>query len=234
MSYQQIQLSTLRARLQEKLDGTPFWSNAEALIALNEALRVWNAMAGFWKTRATATTTANVQWVTVPSTLTFSTRVEIASVPLHKVSLFEMDAAVPGWELQKTNTGGNVPTSIKFWMPAGLKKIAIWPLDAAGGTTLTFDGVAQTPVLVNDTDFIDIGSEELNTLIGYTLHILAFKSGGEYFAKTRPMLDAFRKAALTRNAMLGASEPFLKLLGHDFTRSADSMYSNGRNGSATT
>lgn len=229
MAYAQAQLSTLRTLLQNKLDGTPFYSNEEARIAINEALRVWNAMTGFWKGRATAVTTINVQWVTVPSSLTFSTRVEIASTGIDKSSLFEMDMGRPGWERQKTNTGGNVPTNIKVWMPAGLKKIAIWPIDAIGGTTLTFDGVAQTPVLVNDADYIDIGYEELSTLLGYALHILAFKAGGEMFTKTRFMLDDFRKAALTKNAELAASEPYLKLLGLDLNRTADSMFADKRN-----
>lgn len=229
MAYAQITLSTLRSRLQDRYDATPFWSNEEARLAINEALRVWNAMTGYWKARSTASTTAGVPWVTVPgSAITFSTRVERSSTPLFKVSLFELDMAKPGWQAQTTTTGGAVPTSIKFWAPAGLKKIAIWPIDAAGSTTLTFDGVALTPTLSADGDYIDIGQEELNTILGYAVHILCFKRGGEQFLKTKPMYDEFVKVAATRNALLGAAEPFKSILGGDFTRSADSPFNDHR------
>jgi len=213
MAYSQVTLATVRARLQDRYDSTPFWSNEEARLAINEALRVWNALTGFWKSTGTANTSAGSPYVTVPGALTFGTRVTLSNSPLTPTSIFELDNGKPGWE---ATTG-----TPKYWAPLGLKKIAIYPIDAAGGTTLTFDGVGVTPVLTADGDYVDIGQEELNTLIGYALHVLSFKMGAEIFKKMKPQFDAFIAAAMERNAQLKASEPFQAALGADFTRDAD-------------
>ena len=223
MAYQQVTLSTLQTYLSDRYEGTPFWAAEEARLALNEALQVWNALTGFWKSTGTAVTTIDSQWVTVPGALTFTTRVLTSARTLGKSSIYEMDMGIANWEAQKTNTGGNVPNYIKLWAPVGITRIAIWPIDHVGGTTLTFDGVAVTPVLTSSGDYIDIGQEELDVLLGYALHVLAFKRGGEAFQLTKPKYDAFMAAAVTRNGMLASSERFKQFKGLDFTREADPM-----------
>jgi hypothetical protein len=104
-------------------------------------------------------------------------------------------------------------------MPAGLQLIALWPADAVGNQTLTVDGVVVTPVLVNGGDFVDIGEEELNTLIGYALHVLAFKIGGTIFKATIPLFKAFLIAAGQRNSIIRAADRFRSAEGLDVGRS---------------
>jgi hypothetical protein len=136
-------------------------------------------------------------------------------------SLDSMDAGRHGWDGQLTTSGGNVPNTIKQWMPAGINRIAVWPVDAAGGTTLDFDGVVVTPTLTDDSDFIDIGSEELGVILKYALHILSFKQGTEAFSKTQGFLQEFHQAAIERNSILAASSPFGGESGKDLNRKTD-------------
>ena len=58
MPYQAVTLATLRTRLQNRYGNVAFWSNEEARLALNEALRYWNLFTGRWRTRIVLATTA--------------------------------------------------------------------------------------------------------------------------------------------------------------------------------
>jgi hypothetical protein len=129
-----------------------------------------------------------------------------------------MDYGYPGWWTQNTKTGGNVPTTPQKWLPLSLAIIAIWPADAVGGNLLTFEGIGNTPQLVNSTDFIDIGNEELNSIVGYALHTLAFKEGGARFESTLPYFVNFLQAAAGENDQLQLSAEFRHITGVDLNR----------------
>jgi hypothetical protein len=57
-------------------------------------------------------------------------------------------------------------------------------------------------VLTTDGSTVDIGPEELSTLLGYALHVVAFKAGASFLDRTKPGLDAFLAAAVQRNHLL--------------------------------
>ena len=118
-----------------------------------------------------------------------------------------------------TASGGGVPTSVKVWAAAGLSLIAFWPADAAGNTSILVDGVAQTPVLVNGGDYIDLGDEELGVLLGFALHLLAFKAPDQVFQSTQPLQKAFYQAAAAKNVRFGTSDFLRHFLGLDKPRS---------------
>lgn len=215
MAYAQVTLSDLKVALALKYDGSPFWTAEEARLAINEGLRVWNSITGYWRTRITLTTIPNDHYVPLPGTLAYKSRVEFNSSPLSPASLEGLDGGRPSWEGETTATGGSVPTAPKFWAPVSLDLIVIWPADAAGGGTLTIDGMAQTPVLTADGDYVDLGIEEHNQLLGYALHILSFKLGGEVFKATYPLYQSWVKAAGERNAQFKASALYRSVLNID-------------------
>jgi hypothetical protein len=224
VSYQQVTLTVLQQRLQDRYDNTPFWTNEEARTSLNEALRVWNALTGYWRTRKTnLVTLTNDPWHPLTGSLTYRTRIELNGVALKPTSIFSMDNHRPNWEGETTATGGAVPNTVKFWMPAGLQLIALWPADAVGNQTLTVDGVVSTPVLINGGDFVDIGEEEINTLTGYALHVLTFKIGGAVFKATMPLYQAFLAAAGNRNAIIRAADRFRQSEGLDVGREQNAI-----------
>src|SRR5258708_24106054 len=120
MGYQVTTLATLRLRLQERYEATPFWSNAEALHAINEALRKWNLYTGQWKITALLPTTANTVWYsTGASTIVYPLRAEFQSFPLMAAGVDSMDAFRPNWESQ-TTASSRVPTRPTMLIPPGL------------------------------------------------------------------------------------------------------------------
>lgn len=218
MAYAGHTLAECRQLLQDKIEDVPFWVDIEATNAINEALLMWNAFTGFWKDTITITTTPDQLEYPLSDTLVFGTRVEFNGIPLNQSSQGDMDGGHPGWEAQSTDDGGNVPTAPKNWLPLSIDMIAIWPRDGAGNNTLTVDGVASTPQLVNDGDFIDIGDEELGTILGYALHVLALKEGGERFQSTMKYFTEFMKEAAEENDQLLESSMFRQIIGIDLNR----------------
>lgn len=214
MPFTQITRAQLRAQVYARLGQSTFWRDDEVNRYIQEALRVWNALTGYWKTRdATTKTTVGEHWYTVPSVVTSGMRVLWNGKPLYYSSLWDLDNGRYQWESETTTTGGDVPTTPVLWTPAGLKLIAIWPGDAVAQNSIVFDGISKTPILTSDGSYIDIGSEELVSLLDYIEHIAIFKEGGKEFAASIPLQQAFIKGAMEKNAMLMASAHFRKWLG---------------------
>lgn len=214
MAYTNITRATLRARLQDRYTGDPFWSDTEANDALNEALRYFNLFTGYWRGTATATTTAGSPFVAVPGTLTYRTRVSRAGLVFTRKSIVELYRMRRDWRTQTTATGAPVPTTIREWAPIGLATIAIWPTDLVGGTTLTFDAVKITPILTLDAQFLDLGLEELTLILDEALYILSFKRPSILEAM-KPKHQLFLEGCLERNDQIRASSFFRRALGLD-------------------
>jgi hypothetical protein len=214
MPYAATTLATLRARLQDRFTGDPFWSATEANDAINEALRYFNLFTGYWRGTATAATTINVAFVTVPTTLTKNTRVYVAGRALVRKSIVELYRTRRNWRTQTTASGSPVPTTIREWAPIGVRQVAIWPTDAVGGTTLSFDAVKLTPILTADGNFLDLGDEEINLILAEALYILAFKRPSilEAMAEKHKL---FMTGCVERNDQLRASAFFRHTLGLD-------------------
>lgn len=214
MSYQSITLATLRARLQDRYTGDPFWSAQEATDALNEALRQFNLYTGYWRGPAAVVTTAGSPFILVPGTLTYRTRVTRVGLALTRKSIVEWYRTKRGWRTQTTASGSPVPSTIREWAPVGLSAIAIWPIDPAGGTALTIEAVRITPVLVLDADFLDLGNEELRLILGEALYVLSFKRPS-ILQELQPQHQQFLQGCLERNDQLRASAYYRKVLGLD-------------------
>lgn len=211
MAYQISTLSTLQARLGEKYESVPFWTAEEGRLALNETLRMWNLLVGFWKTRVELTTVANQVWYVPPSPILYPLRVDFELAPMVQTPLFDLDLGRPLWE-GETTASPDAPQVPTLWVPAGFTLFAIWPADALGQRSLVVDGITHAPILTLPGDFIDIGEEEVNVFLGYALHILTFKVGGTRFADTIPLYKAFLQHALLRNDRLLVSKAFRALL----------------------
>jgi hypothetical protein len=217
MAYTSVTRATLRSRLQDRYTGDPFWATVEANDAINEAMRQFNLFTGFWRGTATATTTANVPFVTVPATLTYRTRVYVSGRPLTRKSIVEFYRMRRDWRTQTTASGSPVPTTVREWAPIGLGQVAIWPADAAGGLTLSFDAVKATPILTADGDFLDLGEEEIGLLLDESLWILSFKQPSR-MDQLRDRHVAFLQGCLARNDQLRGSSYFRSILGLDQQR----------------
>lgn len=219
MPHAAVNLATLRQDLQDRWESQAFWVDIEARLFLNQALRWWNLLTGRWKRRVIVNTVASVPWVSLPSTLVYPVTIRFQDNPaLRRSSISDLSMAKVGWEGHTTTDGGDIPTTPRLWAPAGLDLFAIWPADAVGGLPLLVDSVRQTPVLVNDVDFVDLTEAEHHVLLGEALFIGAFKLGGDRLAATVAFHKAFLAAAADQNDRIRASTYFRKAAGLDTQR----------------
>lgn len=213
MAYTQLTLAQLRARLQQYTEGTPFYTDAEATLAINEALRTWNLLTGRWHGRLVMETTPNNPDYALASSVLYRTRVLWNGLPVDGGSYPSLQSAHPRWITDTTATGGGVPTRPVFWCPLSLRTILIWPADAAGHNALTVEGVATTPVLTADGDFVDLSEADVSRLLPFALHVLTFKKGGQAFAATAPAYTRFLVAAGEENQLLTTSQAYRRFAG---------------------
>lgn len=221
MAYTQYLLSDLLSALAVKYESVPFWTQPEAIAALNESFRVWNMLTGVWKDRITVTTpTDHSPWIEIPLPLFYNVRMEWTADgrPLGRSSIGDLDNGRPNWEGETTLSGGDVPTSPKHFAPAGLNMFAIWPQDYTGGNTITVDGVVNSPTLSSLTDTVDINPASLQAILGYALHYLAFKESGQRWKATSGYYREFLLAAIDQNDRLSSSAMFRKAAGLDVNR----------------
>lgn len=216
MPYANFTLAALRTRLQVRWESAAFWTDEEARLGLNEGLRVWNALTGSWRERI-ALSAAGGPYLTLPGMLVWPTRVAFNETPLHRSSFHALDQARPGWEGETTASGGSVPTTPIVWAPSGVTEIAIWPTDAGATNHLTVDGIARTPVLVNDADTVDISDGHIASILDYALLHAAFKLPG-LLSLTRGKLQQVLAAAGQENNRLLASSAYKRAMGKDDDR----------------
>jgi hypothetical protein len=221
MAYSSITRAQLRGLLDNQLDNLSqtFWRTDEKNKLIQDGLRFFNLLTGYWRARAVMTTSANTAWYALPGTITSSMRVSWESYPLAgPTSWHDLDFGRPSWENETTASGGDVPTRPVLWSVAGVNMLAIWPADAAGNSTLIADGIASTPILTQDTDLVDIGQDELNELMNYLQHIASFKEGGKEFSATQDEFKSFLKSCGQRSSIFRASSTYRKYLGLDKSR----------------
>jgi hypothetical protein len=205
----------IRDRLRERAEFKPFWDLDEARDAFNEALLTWNLLTGQWKRRLTLATVANQYEYAISALMLYRMRVTYNTLPLSPSSREELNNGRPNWRQETTTTGNDVPTRPMLWAPISLQLIYIWPADAAGGGTLTLDGVSATPQVVEDGDTVDLEAAHLTTLLGFALHVLTFKKGGPFFAATLPFFKTFLEEAADENDLILTSQIYRQVMGLD-------------------
>jgi hypothetical protein len=216
MAYQQTTLADLRASLRDRTEFVPWWTDDDADAALNEAVRVWSCATAAFRTSVSQVTVPNDPFVALPGTLMQVTRLLFAGTPMERVSLTDLNLTIPNWRGTTTATAG-APTTPIYWAPLSLSLLVIYPADAASHA-LTVEGIRATPLLIAEDDFIDVGAEELNQLLGYAVHALAFKNGGQTLASTYPQWVGFLKAAAEHNQQFARSAFYRRVQGQDQLR----------------
>ncbi len=218
MAYNLVDLATLRTSLFTRVDTSRHWVNEEARLALNDTLLFWNLLTGMWRRQLTPTIQPGGDpYVFLASTMIWPMRMELATGALiEKTSIAALDYAIPGWEGQQIGDAG-VPTAITFWAPRSLQFFVIWPRVAVA-TTVLFDGVSDTPVLVNDGDFIDLDEGLHDVVLNYAAHLLQWKDGGVRLRSTDAARIALILAAGDTNAQLKATAIYRRAAGLDADR----------------
>lgn len=130
-------------------------------------------------------------------------QMQVNAVPVFVSALQSLDAATPSWQ-----SSSGQPTIAAM---AGLHVFALYPVpDAVYG--MSADVVRRAPVPVADGDFLQIGREELDSILRYAEHLASFKMGGAEFAATKLQYDGFIKAASLYNERLRANATNFEVL----------------------
>lgn len=211
MPYQSYSRATLKLRLQERWESSPFWTDEDANRSLNRTLRLWNALTGYWRTRLVLSTIPNDPLLPIPGTLVQQTALTWQGIPLKGMSVEEIQLLRTNWWYARGTP--------RYWAPVGLNLIAMYPTSTTAGS-VGVDGIRQTPVLTADGDLVDIGPEEFSTLIGYALHDAALKGGTTLLTRTKGYLEAFLEAAGERNQFLRRTAWYTRLHPHPYAWSS--------------
>src|SRR5687768_16565531 len=90
MPYTSYTRAQLRAFLQQRYESTPFWTDADANLALNHALRVWNLLTSYWRRRVVLGNIPNDPLLPIPGTLVQQTAITWQGKPMQGVSVAEL------------------------------------------------------------------------------------------------------------------------------------------------
>lgn len=211
MPYTRITLAELLQQAADRFEEVPFYDDADLNRAINESLRLWNAITGYWRARIIATSAPSDPLLPIPGTLVQRTQLTYQGRTFGPpVSLAELSYLQPNWWKERTDSGGSVPTRPTLWAPIGLSLVAIWPAPAGGNGNFDVDGIRQTPVLTADGDFVDIGDEEISILLGYAIHAASIKAGPVFVERTAKYRLQFLAAAALRNARMKSQQWYRK------------------------
>lgn len=225
MPYLVSTLADLNVALAGRVGGSVFWTPEEGRLALNETLRDWNLLTGRWRRRLTLSTVAPIVGVpqvelALGATMTYGMRIALSTgTPVIPTSILELDLGRPTWRSETIASGGEVPAVPTLWAPISLQRIAIWPATATAVVNyLLIEGVANTPVLVEAGDFVDLGEEIVDVLLDMAIHVIALKEAGPRWRATLPHFQAFLQAAAEENGLLKANQAFRRMAGLDRRR----------------
>jgi hypothetical protein len=208
--YQRYNLAALKALLADRVglpaSGIGFWyPNDEFQWALNESLSVWQALTGFWTTSFPLTMTPGTAIYSLPRQITSVKRVTFSGTPLTQTSTPELDLGFGVWE-----SASGTP---EFWAPEGVNLIAIHPTTTG---TVVVEGFSDAPWLNTDADYIDIGDDDLEAILGYCGGAyLTFKEGGQELEAAKPSLQSLIAQGAEKNGRLRASAFYRKSMGLD-------------------
>jgi hypothetical protein len=199
MPYTRTTLGDLKSRLVQRLGSTgKFWSTHEQGDALNEALGVWQILTGDF-VHTEALTLASKLSTPAP---TYSAMRYIRVGTLGQMNLSELDHAENGW--------GSTGTAL-YWAPVGLELIARHPASSGSYSCTYYRG--DRP-LKADSDYVNLGDEELTRILDYAQAYLQFKEGPKESLQVEALKQLFVAAAQLRNAKLKTSAQYKAFMGN--------------------
>lgn len=129
---------------------------------------------------------------------------ELNGIPIPLRSTYDLDFLTPNWTV-----GTGRPTQMAM---EGLNMLVLSPAPDNGTYNVLLDLVQPTPVPVTDDAEVQIGREELNTILDEAEHLSMFKRGGNEFMSTLPLHQAFLQSATEYNDRLRAEAKNFKFL----------------------
>lgn len=183
-------LATLRTLVYSRVENNQLlYTNAEVSAIINESLRVINIFTAFneTSTAVSGSSVADQLLYSVPTGIIFPTQVAFNGRVLDKIGLNSIAELYQSWATDTTNTYGPVGR----WVPIGINKFAIHPIDAVGGNTILVTGVAETTQLSADGDVMELDDEFVSLVVDYCGHRLVLKEAGKVFSDASILIQTF-------------------------------------------
>jgi hypothetical protein len=196
-----------------------FWTDTELNIYINEALRVWGSLTGYWRSRAAVVVPGDTVPISYATTQYVATdcfavlRIDNAALAhLDPIQLQEIGDFFPNWRDPATF---GATASARAWVPIGLNLFALYPQGSAGAdtSTFTFDYIYFAPLPASDGAYIQVSEDDMGAIIDYIQFVCALKEGGVELKEAIPLLQSFLSQAAKYNSKLTQSAAFRKLLG---------------------
>ncbi len=183
-------LGEIQTLIYDRLEGnTLLYTEPELTAVINECLRVTNLFTGYNETSIILPnfTVANQLVYDVPESILFITRVAFEGQDLDKIGLIRIAQDYRYWATDTSDTYG--PTA--RWIPIGITKFALHPIDAVGGADVTITGVVEPTLLVAADDVVSLDDEFVTLIVEYCGHRLVLKEGGKAFADASLLIQSY-------------------------------------------
>ena len=173
----------------------------------------WGALAQLLNRESAATDPVRGQYaaerytqaVAVMQTIPALLAARINDVPVVVEAISSGDFYAANWQGLAVDT----PSSIYY---AGLNMIALAPAPSAGPFSLTVNVVRNMVLPSLDTDQLQVGRDDVATILDYAQHIAMFKVGGAEFIATFPLYRNFIRHCAVYNSKLSARSPYREFI----------------------
>ncbi len=185
-----ITLADLRTLVYARVeDNTLLYTTAEVDAVINEAMRLTNLFTAFNQTSIQLPnfTVADQLLYDVPFPIIFPTRIAYEGKDLDKTGLIRIAQDYRYWATDTTNTYGPVGR----WVPIGIKRFALHPIDSIGGASITITGVAEPTLLVAPGDVMQLDDDFVTLIVDYCGHRLVLKEGGKVFSDASLLIQSY-------------------------------------------
>lgn len=172
-----VTLAQMQERVWNRVEvNTLLYPSAEVTRAINSAVKTLNNWTGFFQQTVPLPTLSVVGRVIyeVPSPIFVPLNVRFERRSLEKSSL---NSAC--YSTANILTRGGIP---RYWVPLGLRKFTMTPIDTIGGRYLECTGICDPPRLVNATDSLALSDEYTQAVEDGAFMSLITKEGGKILA----------------------------------------------------
>lgn len=135
-------------------------------------------------------------------------RLEVADLGTHLDTLTfkELDELSPSW------FGTGAVGSPTGWMHAGMKNILIYP-NPDNDYTYNAYTIDKMTVPTADTDYIQVGEEDMPAIVDYVTFLARLKEGGQETKDATSLLQSFIKCASRYNAKIMNTSIYRRIMG---------------------
>ncbi len=129
----------------------------------------------------------------------------INNVPVVVTALTDGDFYNANWQATAVGT----PTDLYY---AGLNMVALSPIPSTALHSVTASVVRNMVLPSADSDFIQVGRDDVAAILDESQHVAMLKCGGAEFAETFPLHGNFLRRCMLYNAKLSAAGLYLEFL----------------------